>query len=138
MPLIRYETDDLVEVGDGAGCPCGRTYSTIDSVIGRMNDVVITPDGKFHSSFTVITQRLQNIRMTQIVQDQVDRIEVRLVPTPAFDKQADVRRLERELRAWLGNEIAIDFSFHKALQPGRTGKIPLVVSRPGRELLRPL
>ncbi len=137
MPLIRYETNDLVEVGAGAGCPCGRTYATVDSVIGRIDDVVVTPNGNFHSGFEFVFERAENIRMTQIVQDQVDRIEVKLVPSPGFDKRADLRRLERQLRAWLGNEIAIDFSFHAALQPGRTGKIPFVISRPGRDLLRP-
>ncbi len=137
MPLIRYETNDLVEVGDGAVCSCGRTYTTVESVIGRMDDVVVTPDGKIHNSFEHIFAGDENIRMTQIVQDEVDRIEVRIVATPAFDKRGDVRRLKREINSWLGDEIAIDFSFHNALLPGRTGKIPFVISRPGSELLRP-
>ncbi len=137
MPLIRYQTNDLVEIGDGSDCPCGRSYPTVKSVKGRMDDVVVTPDGRFHNSFEFIFERMDHIRMTQIVQDDVDRIDVRIVPTPAFDQRADTRRLEDELRAWLGSEIAIDFSFHTALQPGRTGKIPFVISLPGRELLRP-
>ncbi len=135
MPLIRYQTNDLVEVGDGTGCPCGRTYPTVARVIGRADDIVVTPDGRFHSSFEFILERMENIRMTQIVQDDVDHIDVRLVPTPSFDRRTDLRRLEDELRAWLGDDIDIGFSFHTALQPGRTGKIPFVISRPGRELL---
>ena len=137
MPLIRYQTNDLVELDDGTLCACGRTYPTVDRVIGRADDIVVTPDGRFHNSFEFIFERMEHIRMTQIFQDDVDRIEVRLVPTPAFNRKTDLRRLEQDLRAWLGNEIGIEFSFHAALQPGRTGKIPFVISQPGRQLLRP-
>ncbi len=39
LPLIRYEMSDSVRVG-GRGCPCGRSFSLLEEVEGRLEDVL--------------------------------------------------------------------------------------------------
>jgi phenylacetate-CoA ligase len=45
MPLIRYDTGDLVVPRD-TPCSCGRQYPCVDRIIGRENSVITTPSGR--------------------------------------------------------------------------------------------
>jgi phenylacetate-CoA ligase len=45
MPFINYEIGDLVSM-DGGQCDCGRKLTPINSVLGRINDIILTPDGR--------------------------------------------------------------------------------------------
>src|SRR6185437_7676900 len=42
MPFIRYATGDLAVRG-AARCPCGRGFPILRRILGRMDDVLITP-----------------------------------------------------------------------------------------------
>ena len=42
MPLIRYDTKDLV-VADGSKCSCGRNFPTIKKISGRESSLLTTP-----------------------------------------------------------------------------------------------
>ena len=42
LPLIRYEMSDTVRLG-GRGCPCGRSFSLLEEVEGRVEDVLALP-----------------------------------------------------------------------------------------------
>ncbi len=44
MPLVRYELGDLLVASDRR-CACGRTLPMIESVEGRVKDVLVLPDG---------------------------------------------------------------------------------------------
>ena len=39
LPLIRYEMSDTVRLG-GRGCPCGRSFTLLEDVEGRIEDVL--------------------------------------------------------------------------------------------------
>jgi len=45
LPLIRYEMSDRVGFG-GRGCPCGRSFSLLTGVEGRVEDVLRLPGPK--------------------------------------------------------------------------------------------
>lgn len=42
LPLIRYEMSDSVRLG-GRGCPCGRSFSILEGIEGRLEDVLHLP-----------------------------------------------------------------------------------------------
>ena len=132
MPLIRYQTDDLAEAGGpGAGCACGRTYRSVGRIIGRVEDVVITPDGRHVGRLDAAFKYSPGIRLSQVVQDTPEGIEVRIVPAATF-AQADLDRLEHELRLRLGPAIAIRYRTVDEIRPGRNGKVKFVVSNVAR------
>lgn len=45
LPLIRYEMSDSVRLG-GRGCPCGRSFSILEGIEGRLEDVLHLPGMK--------------------------------------------------------------------------------------------
>ncbi|KUM37454.1 phenylacetate--CoA ligase family protein [Arthrobacter sp. EPSL27] len=42
LPLIRYEMSDTVRLG-GRGCPCGRAFTVLEDIEGRIEDVLQLP-----------------------------------------------------------------------------------------------
>ena len=43
MPLIRYRTGDITSIIEDE-CQCGRTYTRLDKVVGRTDDMLIVRD----------------------------------------------------------------------------------------------
>ena len=129
MPFIRYQTRDLVVLGRES-CPCGRAYATVERITGRLEDLVITPDGRHVGRLDAAFKYSQGIRLAQIVQDSAEAITVRIVRAPSYS-EADSRTLLRELRARLGEAIHIDLVFVDAIATTAAGKLQFVVSRVG-------
>lgn len=128
MPLIRYQTDDLAEVGGpGGSCACGRSYATVARIVGRVEDIVITPDGRHVGRLDAAFKTSPGIRLSQVVQDSPEAIEVRIVPAASFG-QGDLDRLEEALRARLGGAIGIDYTLVDEIPPGKNGKVKFMVS----------
>lgn len=134
MPLVRYRTHDIAEVGDVEPCRCGRTHRTVRRILGRAQDVIVTPDGRFCNSFGFALEDLPGVRLVQFYQDDADAVEIRIVADDTFDHCSTPRLIETRVRRWIGDEIAVRFAFPDAITPGSNGKIQLIVSRPGREM----
>ncbi|MFZ0390945.1 MAG: hypothetical protein WAN36_10855, partial [Calditrichia bacterium] len=45
LPLIRYDIGDFAVKG-AFECSCGRSFPTMEKIIGRKDDFIITPDGR--------------------------------------------------------------------------------------------
>jgi phenylacetate-CoA ligase len=129
MPLLRYDTGDVGGV-DPRPCPCGRTLPLLLPITTKAEDIVRTPDGRFVSS-SVLTHPFKpmvHIEKSQIVQESVDRITVRIVRRPEYGEE-DSRRLVDGLRGRLGPEIDIRLEFVADIPRSASGKYRWVVSR---------
>ena len=86
QPLIRYEMNDLVRLGEK--CPCGSNFRVIRQIIGRSDDILyFTGDGEgegegeiihiFPDVFArwVITQN-PNIREFRVINNKVNQVTV--------------------------------------------------------------
>lgn len=136
MPLIRYRTDDLAELGPEEPCRCGRTYRTVKRIIGRVEDIVVTPDGRHVGRLDAAFKYSPGIRLSQVVQERIEEIIVRIVPAESF-APSDLERLERELRARLGTAIGIRYEYVEDIPPGPNGKVKFMVSRLGLSTTTP-
>jgi phenylacetate-CoA ligase len=135
QPLIRFEVGDLA-AWDGEPCPCGRALPILREVMGRIEDVVLTADGRRTVRFHGIFLDLPNIREGQIVQETLSRIRVRIVPEPGFGP-SDAHRMETRVRQRLGAEIDVEVETVERIPRTAAGKFQAVVSlleRPKREI----
>ena len=90
MPFIRYRVEDLA-APRAAGCPCGRGLPLMSRVVGRTADFLVRLDGTRVAGVSLIENsltRFGGIEQMQIVQDEADRIRLRLVPGAGFAEQA--------------------------------------------------
>jgi phenylacetate-CoA ligase len=126
MPFLRYDSGDLVEM-DSEPCPCGRTFPTVRSIVGRQDDYVVTPSGRWLGRLNLIFAGVPNIVESQIVQERLDAVRILILPAPDFGP-ADRAVLVEKARKRLGSEVT--FTIEEVDTIGRTsrGKYQLVVS----------
>ena len=127
MPLVRYRTGDTGIQAPGP-CRCGRRGQVLAAINGRVEDVVVTPDGRRVGRLDHAFKDALNVKEAQLIQDQVDRLVVRLVPRPGYGAE-DERMILAELRLRLGPSLAIVFETAGAIPRESNGKLKFVVSR---------
>ena len=129
MPLIRYDIGDRgVQAASTQICPCGRALPRLDAVEGRMDDVVVTPDGRLIGRLDPVFKADMAVREVQLVQDAPDHIWVRLVPAPEYT-ELDGRQVVQRLRDRVGRQMHIDMEILEHIPRGPNGKFRAVVSR---------
>jgi phenylacetate-CoA ligase len=127
MPLLRYRTGDVATLRKRGSCPCGRARPILERIDGRIEDYVVTPDGRRIGRMDHVFKDTRGIQEAQIYQPAPDRLVVRLVARTAFDDAAR-RTLEAELRARVGEGIAIRFEPVAAIPRLPSGKFRAVLS----------
>lgn len=109
MPLIRYRVEDLAAPIDGP-CACGRGLPLMGRVAGRTADFLVRADGSRVAGVSLIENSLtciDGIEQMQIVQDEIDRITLRVVPDVEFEPARP--ELQRYFEsAFPGTRIAIE------------------------------
>ena len=98
MPLIRYLIGDAARVST-VGCDCGRAGLVIESIEGRMDDVILTPSGRHVGRLDPAFKGVRGVRESQILQTALDRIVVKIVTdeTRDFDPNGLVENLTERL-----------------------------------------
>ena len=129
QPLIRYDTGDIA-ILSGEGCPCGRQMPVIEELVGRIEDTVITRDGRETVRFHGIFIGLENVKEGQVIQEDYDRFRVRLVVKSEFgetDRKIIYDRFEQRL-----GEINLEYEFVDQIERTESGKFKAVISRVSR------
>lgn len=94
QPLVRYEIGDL-GVWAGSPCPCGRNHlPVLKEVVGRLEDVVVGPDGRQMVRFHGIFIDLPHVLEGQVIQEAPDRFTVKVVGRDGFGpaEEATIRK----------------------------------------------
>ncbi|MFP6656425.1 MAG: hypothetical protein VCB25_12435, partial [Myxococcota bacterium] len=128
-PFIRYRVGDVGTRSKHA-CPCGRPGDVFLDVDGRVEDYVVTPDGRWIGRLDHIFKEQLDISEAQIVQQNTASIEVLIVPRPSFDLQSE-KNLLKEIRSRLGDEIRVDFRSVDEIPREANGKFRAVKSSVG-------
>ena len=131
MPFIRYEVGDVGRVATDV-CACGLASPCIERIDGRLEDFVITPDGRQVVGMNQVLEYAPNARTIQVYQRHVDSLELRVVPGEGFGDE-DRNALMRELRRRVGPDMAINIRLVDAFTLSSTGKFRAVISEVARE-----
>ena len=126
--LVRYRQGDrgaLAEPGDL--CECGRTLPVLACIEGRVDDLIITPDGRKVGRLDPVFKAALRIREAQIVQDRLDRVTVRIVPAAGYGEQ-DELAVRRGLEDRLG-AMQIEIQVVDQIERTKNGKFRAVVSQ---------
>lgn len=126
MPFIRYATGDIAVQGH-AGCACGRAFPVLERIVGRIDDVLVSPDGRHIGRLDPIFKAVSSLVETRIVQDQVDHVRVETVADGAIPP-AEQATLVHELRNRLGPAVRIDVVHVAQIARTSGGKFRSVVN----------
>ena len=128
MPLIRYNTRDLaVPSEDPEPCPCGRGLPKIRGLVGRTDDLVVTPDGRRLGRFTWLFKDTPEIKQGQVIQKALDRILIRVLPAGEFPPELS-EKLRAKCVKSLGDQVSVEVEVVSELARTASGKFRAVVS----------
>ena len=133
MPLIRYKLGDVAILTDKF-CSCGRGLPLLENIEGRVNNMVVTPEGKISSGmiFYYISRSLiennGGIKKFKIVQDKIDRITFQIVKDHNFSEE-NLKAIVRMTHKYLSPSLQVDFEFFSELPHKTDGKIQHFLSK---------
>jgi phenylacetate-CoA ligase len=128
MPLIRYDMGDVTQVIDEP-CGCGLTSRRLAPVTTKREDLVVTPDGRFVSA-SILThpfKPLVGVLRSQVVQERVDELVVRLETGEGYDKGQEIPLL-KALTDRMGPGVRIRIVKEPVFDTG-VGKFRWVISK---------
>jgi phenylacetate-CoA ligase len=86
QPFIRYRLGDIGVLRSGQ-CSCGSSLPMLDSIGGRVDEVLITRDGRRIGRLDPVFKGLRGFYETQVVQDDYDRFRIRIVPSSDYTEE---------------------------------------------------
>mgnify|MGYP002345546712 FL=1 len=139
-PIIRYSGLGDILVPSGAPCACGNPLRHIRGIEGRQVDSILLEDGSWMSPYalTNIPANHPAVAAYQIIQHDMPRFEIRVVMNNRCG-ESDFEELEsyiaREFTKILRYKVISVVTRVASIdpEPGHH-KVPLVVSRPGRNV----
>jgi len=131
QPLIRYRLGDLA-AWSGEPCACGRGMPVLKEVVGRLEDVLVGPDGRKMVRFHGLFVEQPNVREGQIIQESLSGIRGKVVGTEAFS-QTDAQDIERRVRQRLG-EVNVVIEQVAEIPRSTAGKFKAVINLTQNEL----
>jgi phenylacetate-CoA ligase len=127
MPLIRYEVGDMAVREDSTKCPCGRSLPEMGEIEGRLDDMLITIDGRFVGRLDSIFKVNLPVKEAQIIQENSQLIHLKVVPSQGYG--TDTRQTLSELiRERLG-DVKVEVEELSAIPRDANGKFKAVVSK---------
>jgi phenylacetate-coenzyme A ligase PaaK-like adenylate-forming protein len=118
-----------VAAPDDARCECGLPFPTLDSIVGRVDDILYTPDRGFVGRMDTAFKNLPNsVIEAQIIQVSPQTIVLKIVPDPCRYKPEHSDLLIRDLRTRLGTVVEIQVEEATAIPRSANGKMRPVIN----------
>jgi phenylacetate-CoA ligase len=126
MPLIRYSVGDRVRLSGAVSCDCGRLLPLVSAIEGRLSDLIQCPDGRYVFWLNPVFQGLA-VRESQILQLEIDRIRVLIVPAPGYGPETE-ETIIRRLKDRVGSDMVVEVRAVEDIPIGTNGKRQAVIS----------
>lgn len=122
MPLLRYEIGDLVESKSQ-----GTNY-IFDKIEGRIDDVVITPEGRKIGRMDPAFKGVEGVEQSQIIQTAIDKLLVLIkmsTNTTSFNEDLLIANIKMRT----SQKMQIDIKYVEDIEKTKNGKFKSVVSQ---------
>jgi len=129
MPLLRYRTGDIAvdPFGRQHRCACGKNGPGCRKIIGRIDDLFITSDGRKIGRLDHIFKGVENIIAAQIIQHSIETTEIKIVCGDFYSKKDENLLLENFILR-VGKNLNVKFNYVNSIPRTGNGKFRSVVS----------
>lgn len=127
MPLIRYVLGDRAIMDPDQDCACGLRTPILSEIQGRMDDLLVTADGRYIGRMSPVLKGLP-VKEAQYIQTVPGELLVKVVPDAAFDEGRDIDAITNAIRLRVGDAMRIDIRLVTELERGKGGKLRSVIS----------
>jgi len=128
LRLINYNTRDIVRLSKNQNCSCGKGGTIVDYILGRVEDYVITPDGRYIWRLDHLFKDAKYVRNAQVEQRKLNQIIIRIEKEDKYDQSVEMTIL-KEARKRLGSEMEIVFEYVKEIPKEKNGKFRFIIQK---------
>jgi phenylacetate-CoA ligase len=134
--LIRYRVGDYAAWANDEKCPCGNSNPAITNLEGRMDDYLITSDGRKIGRLSTAVKRSPSIHSAQIVQYRPGYAYLLIRPGDGY-RPKDAVAVHDDILERIGD---LDLKIVEVPEIPKTpqGKTALVVRLADRPSMRPI
>jgi phenylacetate-CoA ligase len=128
MPFIRYRSGDL-GVMAASPCDCGRSLPLLQKVEGRIQDTIVTADGKVISGlfFAHMMKDCPDVKEFQVHQLAINRLLIMIV-LHGQQPFSSTQKIERTTRQYMGPDMEIIFEIRNSIPFTPSGKRRITIS----------
>jgi phenylacetate-CoA ligase len=126
--LINYNTFDIVKVSREQTCQCGQKGRILDYILGRIEDYIITPEGRHVGRLDHMFKSAKYVKNGQIEQTDAENLVIRIEKEPGYSEKIE-NTILHEARDRLGNSINIRFEYVDEIPKDNNGKFKFVIQR---------
>lgn len=125
-PFIRYRTGDR-GILSYSECGCGWATPYLKELVGRIDDFVLTSEGRKIGRLSHIAKSAKNILGMQLVQHRPGYIDIRVLPTDEFEEHSmnDVLGIAKD---YLG-DMRITWKTVDRFEQTKSGKVKYVIRK---------
>lgn len=127
FPLIRYNTGDLAILSDNQVCDCRRGGIILNTIVGRDDDYILTPDNKYIRRLGHIFHDINGIINVQLIQENVGEIVMKIAKDDNYTGMSE-KIILKKTKERLGDEIEISFQYVDEIPKEKNGKYKFIIS----------
>lgn len=127
QPLIRYRIGDRLKLAADQIACSGLEMPVVEEIAGRMEDVIVTADGRQMVRFHGIFVGLPYVMEGQVVQHSLEDFTVNVVATSNFSLSEEATIIQR-MKSQLGEQIHVSVNPVKEIPRTANGKFRAVIS----------
>ena len=125
--LIRYAIGDEIILSDEK-CNCNRNMPVVKEIIGRIENVVYSKDGRKMVRFHSVFHNLVSIQKAQIIQESLYKIVVNIIPIVGGASQIDIDLIKRRVHSQI-DDVQIEIIEVTEIPIISNGKFKAVISK---------
>lgn len=126
VPYIRYATGDLGRLGANT-CKCSWEGQFLEEIIGRIDDYIITKDGRKINRLSHIMKPAKGVINSQLIQTSLDEITINIIPNSNFEENS-MKEVMNNAKNYLGN-VNLTWKIVDELEYTANGKIKHVIRK---------
>lgn len=129
FPFIRYKTMDLGTFSRQK-CTCGRDYILINKINGRLQEFIVSSEGRYISmvAINMHSDVFDNVKQFQFYQEKVGEVFFNIVKKDSYT-ELDTEKIKKELSKKLGNDINLKINFVEDIPRTPSGKHRFLIQK---------
>lgn len=128
QPLIRYRIGDIATLSSEQSPVAGRQLVRIEDIEGRIEDFVVTRDGRSMVRFHSLYIDIPGLKAGQLVQNNYDQFTINLITdNRIYGRIQAERKMKQRLESQVGH-VQVVFNYPERITTNSNGKIRAVIS----------
>ena len=109
-------------------CLCGKNHPVVNSLLGRADDMIVTPEGRLVGRMDPLFKGLVGVLAAQIIQHTVGTLEVLIVTNEEYSEKT-ATTLISSIRDRVGPSMKVTLTQVADIPRSKNGKLRAVISK---------